>query len=264
MRPHLAFVDSGSGGLPYLARTRELLPDAVYSYVADPRNFPYGEKPPEELIGILVSNTKKIINILDPDVIVVACNTASVVGLKALRETFDLPFVGVVPAVKPAAVLSKNKRFGILATRETVGNPYTQELIDAYALDSEVFRYAGIDIIRFIEERFFDVSDAQKREILGESVRYFRENSVDAVVLGCTHYLHLKNELAELLGGGVMIVDSVEGVARQTVKIAGGLARSGGETDSESALYLAGPAPSSHSLIDFSALFGLEYKGVLS
>ncbi|MBN2510284.1 MAG: glutamate racemase [Spirochaetales bacterium] len=260
MGPHIAFIDSGAGGLPYLARTRDLIPAAVFSYIADPASFPYGEKSPEVLKHIVVENVRVMVRRLRPDMCVVACNTASVVALDALRNEFPIPFVGVVPAVKPAALLSVHHRIGILATAETVGNPYTQHLIDAFANDAQVYRYAGADIIQFVEERFFDATDAQRREVIQDAGSYFLHHKVDTVVLGCTHFLHVKDELSEYMKG-VTIVDSVEGVSRQTRRVAKDIIPAGGA--SVSGLYLAAPTDRAHRLDRFASLFGLEYKGVL-
>ena len=261
MRPHIAFLDSGAGGLPYLSRTRELLPDAVYSYVGDPAFFPYGQKTPDTLIDIITANTERIIGRLKPDMIVIACNTASVVALETLRRRFDLPFVGVVPAVKPAAGMSKNGRIGILATSETVGNPYTQHLIDAFACGTEVFRFAGVDIVNLVEQRFFSVTEAEKRTVLEDAATYFVSNRVDAVVLGCTHFLHVKTELSELMNG-TAVVDSVEGVARQVLRIAAEVSNTADAP--QASLYLASATDNPHCLDRFADRFLLEYKGALN
>ncbi len=263
MQPHIVFIDSGVGGLPYLRRTRELLPDGRFSYVADPGNFPYGEKKAESLIPVLVSNIDRIQQSLFPDIVVLACNTASVVGLKELRSRFSLPFVGVVPAVKPAAVLSARKRIGILATRETVGNPYTQKLIDTFATGTSVFRFAGIDIVDVIEHRFFTISEADKTAVLTPAARYFIDNDVDAVVLGCTHFLHIKEELQNLLGPNIQIVDSVEGVAKQIVNVAGSLDSTREETEPAPGFYTATAPAADSQLRRFADAFTLPYTGGL-
>ena len=126
-RPVVVF-DSGVGGLPYLQRLREFLPDETFSYVADTANFPYGEKSTAELNDIVHRQMERLIHRIVPKLVVVACNTASVVALSELRAAFGLPFVGVVPAVKPAAETTENKRIGLIATRKTVEDPYTDML----------------------------------------------------------------------------------------------------------------------------------------
>jgi glutamate racemase len=116
----IAFLDSGVGGLPYLAHTRRLLPGERYVYVADRENFPYGEKESARIVDAALSLTERLVAREHPRLVVVACNTMSVIALPMLRARFSLPFVGVVPAVKPAASLSRRRRVGVLATRQTV------------------------------------------------------------------------------------------------------------------------------------------------
>ncbi len=129
----VAFLDSGVGGLPYLAHARKHLRGQRFVYVADRENFPYGEKSRPEIIEAALAVAGRLIEREHPRLVVVACNTMSVVALAELRARFHVPFVGVVPAVKPAASLSRKKRVGVLATRQTVEGDYLRNLIGQHA-----------------------------------------------------------------------------------------------------------------------------------
>lgn len=218
LQPVVVF-DSGVGGLPYLRRLREMLPLELFSYVADTAYFPYGEKSAAELTAILHTQMELIIERLDPKLVVVACNTASVVALSELREAFGIPFVGVVPAVKPAAEGTVNGNIGLLATRKTAEDPYTDRLEEQFASHCRVYRFAGVDIVDLVEHRFFTASRKEVEHILQPGVEFFLSREIDHLILACTHFIFLEEELKKALGSKVKIVDSREGVARQTARI---------------------------------------------
>ena len=134
----VAFLDSGVGGLPYLAHARKHLHSERFVYVADRENFPYGEKSRTAIIAAALSVAGRLLEREHPRLVVVACNTMSVVALADLRARFPVPFVGVVPAVKPAASLSRRKRVGVLATRQTVEGDYLRNLIVQHASGCDV------------------------------------------------------------------------------------------------------------------------------
>ena len=140
----IAFLDSGVGGLPYLEMAREHLPKENFIYLADRKNFPYGTKSAEEVFAAVAVLTDRILAAEKPKVFVLACNTMSVVALTRLRKLYPrLPFVGVVPAVKPAAERTKVKRIGVLATNRTLQDAYLDDLIRRFASSCEVVRVAG-------------------------------------------------------------------------------------------------------------------------
>ncbi|MBN2625604.1 MAG: aspartate/glutamate racemase family protein, partial [Spirochaetales bacterium] len=136
----VGFLDSGIGGIPYLVKLREKLPRENYIYLADHANFPYGEKSVEQIRASVLQATDRLLTISRPKLIVLACNTASVSALQVLREYVDIPVVGVVPAVKPAASLSGRRTIGVLATESTVNAPYLDGLIEQFARDFRVVR----------------------------------------------------------------------------------------------------------------------------
>lgn len=219
-KPRVAFLDSGIGGVPYLVATRSLLPDASYCYLADNAHFPYGDRDAESVRRVICDAARILIDSFDPDAIVVACNTASVVALDELRARFPLPFVGVVPAIKPAATFGSGGRIGVLATRRTVEDPYLAHLIRRFAPDREVVLEAAGGLVELVEERFGRFDADELRAALEGPLERLRGARVESVVLGCTHFIHVRSEIEALLGPGVRVVDSVEGVARQTVRVA--------------------------------------------
>ena len=258
-----AFLDSGVGGLPYLARVRASLPGERLVYVVDRENFPYGEKTAQQVIAAITSVAERVIAREHPRLIVVACNTASVVALDALRARFPVPFVGVVPAVKPAAALSRRRRVGVLATRRTVEGEYLRSLIREHAAGCEVVSLPAAGLVEFVEEDLRGSSPAEKAARVGIEVDRFRDKRIDALVLGCTHFLHLEPEFRSLLEKeGIALVDSREGVARQVMRLLGDSVPSsnGHEPDS---LYVTGSAAVEERYSWFAARFGLVLAGTV-
>ncbi|MFW6343690.1 MAG: glutamate racemase [Sediminispirochaetaceae bacterium] len=255
--------DSGVGGLPYLQQLREMLPGEFFAYVADTAYFPYGEKRADELTSILHTQMRLIIERLNPKLVVVACNTASVVALSGLRDAFGIPFVGVVPAVKPAAEGTINGNIGLLATRKTVEDPYTDRLEEQFASHCRVYRFAGVDIVDLVEHRFFTASRREVERILQPGVEFFLSREIDHLILACTHFIFMEEELKKALGSRVKIVDSREGVARQTARILEREKRrdkSGGVKQGR--FYVTAPADTD-TYKRFSEMFQLIPEGVL-
>ncbi len=215
----IAFYDSGIGGLPYLTWVRERLSGEQFVYVGDSEHFPYGEKSHEQLREIAESVVGRIIERFAPKLIVVACNTASVVALSHLRSRFSVPFVGVVPAVKPAAARSRDGKIGLLATTRTVGDAYSERLIEEYASGCSVVRVSGQELVAFVENELLDADPACVNAALEAAIKPLREKQVDSVILGCTHFTFLDRAIRELLGEGVEVIDSREGVGLQVIRV---------------------------------------------
>jgi glutamate racemase len=252
----IAFIDSGVGGLPYLAHARRVLPGWRYAYVADREHFPYGERSRESIIDATLGVTERLIAREHPRLIVVACNTMSVVALPALRERFALPFVGVVPAVKPAASLSRRRRVGVLATRQTVEGEYLHGLIAQHAVGCAVVSLASGPLVQFVEKELFQASPSLREERVRQEVSRFLSEDIDALVLGCTHFLHLEQEFRALLDAeGIVLVDSREGVTRQTARLLAGIPTAGGGNGT---LYVTGPRPLEPSYAWFAESFDLR------
>ncbi|MBI9105517.1 MAG: glutamate racemase [Spirochaetales bacterium] len=217
-RAPIVFIDSGIGGLPYLEWIKKRLPEESFVYVADNENFPYGMKTKDTLKKIMYSLIKRITDKYNPKAVVIACNTASVISLSFLRENFSMPIIGVVPAVKPAAIISEKKRIGLMASNSTIEDSYTEKLIEDHASDCIVCRYAGSEIIDFIENNLYGSKRDDISNVIQPAVDFFIENDVDNVVLGCTHFLFLEDYLKEKLGK-IKLVDSRDGVGNQIIRI---------------------------------------------
>ncbi len=215
----IAFLDSGIGGIPYLVKLRKKLPRENYLYLADHANFPYGEKPVEKIREAVLQTTDRLLSFSRPKMIVLACNTASVSALQNLRDHVDIPVVGVVPAVKPAAHLSGERTIGVLATESTVNAPYLDSLIEQFARDFRVVRVAAGDIVAFVENRLLQSTREEQNRLVAPAIETFRRERADAVVLGCTHFTFLEENIRVLAGGAFLTVDSREGVANQSVRV---------------------------------------------
>src|SRR5918997_5723710 len=147
----LLIFDSGIGGLSVLAPIRALIPNAPIVYAADSAGFPYGTKSPAEIESRVPALLGRLAERLDPELIVIACNTASTIALDAVRAALDLPVVGTVPAIKPAAELSKSRTIGVLGTEATVRQPYVDRLSAQFASDCTVIRHGSADLVDLAE-----------------------------------------------------------------------------------------------------------------
>ena len=213
------FIDSGIGGLPYLRHLKELEPQSSCAYVADTKHFPYGEKTLEEVIEYTEDLVKKIIEKLKPSVIIIACNTMTVSALSHLRKKFEIPFVGTVPAIKPAALTSKNKKIAVLATERTVNDIYVQNLIEEFGVDCKFFMRADSVLVSKIENTLLSGNAEDKKAGIRPAVEFFKSAGTDTAVLGCTHFLHLRDEFKSECEPDIKIVDSLDGVVNQALKI---------------------------------------------
>ncbi len=262
--PLLAVLDSGAGGLPYLSYIHRHRPYGRYLYLADTEGFPYGSKSEEELIDLVSRRISCLQSRFNPDMVLIACNTASVVALSALRKRFSFPFVGVVPAVKPAAIKSKVRKIGLIATAETVVSSYTDNLIADFASDCMVIRYAGQELVEFVEHHFTSTTLAQRLEAVKPACRFFKAEGVDQLVLGCTHFIHLKDEFQSLLGPGIDVVDSVDGVGREVLRRLEDFNRGNtGNMQTDFSIYTTSETGSS-SYAEFATFYGAGYAGVLT
>lgn len=215
-----AFLDSGTGGIPYMLYLKKLCPKVKCVYLGDTANFPYGEKNQTEICNCAKNACELLIKKFSPKAIVIACNTISVTALEFLRKTFPkTPFIGTVPAIKLASAVSKNRRIGLLATNQSVNNPYTEKLIKDFAKDCYVAKLGNPLLIDFIEKSLFTASDMDIKNAIMPSIQFFKQENVDTIILGCTHFLHLSEEIKFYAGNEMTIVDSREGVAKQALRI---------------------------------------------
>lgn len=219
-----AFLDSGTGGIPYLLALKQKFPNANCIYVADTKNFPYGEKSHEEVVLCALNVCKKIIEKFEPKIIVIACNTISVNALDILREAFPkTKFVGTVPAIKVAGDISKKRCIGLLATKSTIEHPYNQDLKNHFASDCKMILHAAPSLISFIEKESFTASEKEIEDEINPTVEFFRKNNCDVIILGCTHFLNYKNVFQKLSNPDIKVVDSVEGVVNRAIDLFGGV-----------------------------------------
>lgn len=240
-RPTLLFYDSGIGGLPYLAACRSHLPNIDYIFLADNAFFPYGEKDSCIIKDRTDMVIEKALGKWSPEAVVIACNTASVVALETLRQNHSVRFIGTVPAVKPAAERSKAKKILLLSTSGTAADPYTDRLIETYAKEVAIFKVGLPGLVTFVENRLYSSAETERREAIEEVVVLAYEEGVDKVVLGCTHFLHLKDEITQRLGENIEVVDSVDGVINQILLLFGGVREAIPIEEQNDSLFLTAP-----------------------
>jgi glutamate racemase len=217
VRPLLVF-DSGVGGLSVLGAIRALLPAAPLVYAADSAGYPYGTKRPAEIEARVPALLGRLAERFDPQLIVIACNTASTIALDAVRAALDLPVVGTVPAIKPAAGISKTRTIGVLGTPATVVQPYVDRLAAEFASDCTILRHGSAELV--------DLAEGEIKGEPGDPAAYARVldglfgqaggDRMDTIVLACTHFPLVEGALAAAAPHPVRFVDGKEGIARRT------------------------------------------------
>jgi glutamate racemase len=214
----LLIFDSGVGGLSVLAGIRALLPSAPLVYAADSAGFPYGTKSPGEIAARVPALLGRLAERYDPALIVIACNTASTIALDAVRAALDLPVVGTVPAIKPAAALSKTRAIGVLGTEATIVQPYVDRLAAEFAADCTVVRHGSAELVELAEAKLRgEAADgAAYARILGGLLDRRGGDRIDTVVLACTHFPLVEPELAAASPRPLAFVDGNSGIARRT------------------------------------------------
>lgn len=212
----IGLFDSGIGGTSIFQEIKVLLPNESTIYLADSVNAPYGIKSRQQIIDLSVKNTEILIS-KGCKLIVVACNTATTNAIKVLRDRYALPFIGIEPAIKPAALSTQTHAVGILATKGTLSSDLFYRTTDLYRHDISVIEQVGEGIVELIERGQKD-SHAMK-SLLRAYLQPMLDANIDYLVLGCTHYPYLMPLLLEMLPPHVKIIDSGRAVARQTKAI---------------------------------------------
>ncbi len=220
-RPLLIF-DSGVGGLSVLEAIRVLLPDAPIVYAADSAGYPYGTKSTAEIAARVPALLGRLAERYDPALIVIACNTASTIALDAVRGALDLPIVGTVPAIKPAAALSKTRVIGVLGTDSTIVQPYVDRLTAGFAADCTVVRHGSAELVELAEAKLRGepADPADYRRVVDGLLSRPNGDRIDTVVLACTHFPLVSGELAAAAPRPLALVDGNAGIARQTARLA--------------------------------------------
>jgi len=214
----IGVFDSGLGGLSIMAAIRSVMPESNFAYCCDNLNFPYGTKSESEVVDAAERVTSLFFNSTRLDVLVIACNTASVVALETIRKNLPIPVIGVVPAVKPAAQASKTKVIGVLATPVTIRRPYLDSLIKNFAAECRVIKVGSSKLVTLAEEKIRQRPEKvgiNLEEIRGEVAAIVAEAKMglDQLVLGCTHFPLLADELRQVIPPTVNFVDSGSAVA---------------------------------------------------
>lgn len=214
---HVLVFDSGVGGLSVVSEIRARLPQAYLSYAADDAFRPYGSKTEAQLRARLPGLLATLVNMLDPDALVVACNTASTTALPSIRAAVKIPVIGVVPAIKPAAEMSQTRAIGVLGTPGTVRRKYVDDLIADFAPDCHVLLQGSTRLVAEAEKKL--AGQSVNMDILREEIAPLFAGrvgaDVDGVVLACTHFPLLRDELRAAIRQSVNWIDSGEAIARR-------------------------------------------------
>lgn len=212
----IGIFDSGLGGLSILNEIRKRLPLEKLIYLADSKNAPYGEKPTASIVKISKQNTEYLLN-KECKLIVVACNTATTNAINILRKNYNVPFIGIEPAIKPAALNSNNGRVGVLATKGTLSSELFSETTKKFTTNTQVVEVEGKGIVEAIES---NISHTKAfNQLLKQQLMPFKEARIDTLVLGCSHYPFIIAQIQEQLGCDVNIIDSGFAVAKQTERV---------------------------------------------
>jgi glutamate racemase len=211
----IGLFDSGIGGTSIWAAINNLMPTESTIYLADSKNAPYGLRPKEEIVALSCKNTELLLE-MGAKIIVVACNTATTNAIKELRARYDVPFIGIEPAIKPAANNSTTQTIGILATKGTLSSELFNKAVEIYQ-NTKIIEQVGHGLVELIESGQIDSPEMDK--LLRIYLEPMIEANVDYLVLGCSHYPYLIPKIKEILPDGIRIIDSGEAVARQTQNV---------------------------------------------
>lgn len=253
---HALLFDSGVGGLSVAAEIRRLLPDLQMTYVADDEYRPYGDKTDQQLQKRLPGLLWTLVETVKPDLVVIACNTASTSALPNIRGALDIPVVGVVPAIKPAALMSKARSFAVLGTPGTVRRKYVDQLVEDFAPDHQIKKLGSTQLVLMAEDKLsggkVNISALQQ-----ELSPIFAGPKIDTIVLACTHFPLLKTEIAKAAPYPVTLIDSGEAIARRVKNIVESLTsirpkRLGGDL-----AFLIGPPANRQRRLTFD-IYGFE------
>jgi len=212
----VGIFDSGIGGLSIWNEIVRMLPNENTIYLADSKNAPYGQKSKQKIIELSIKNTELLIQ-KGCKIIVVACNTATTNAISYLRDTYDVDFIGIEPAIKPAALQTKTNAIGILATKGTLSSELFHKTSQKFSDGVTVIEQNGEGLVQLIETGKIETSEM--RTLLQKYLKPMLKKDIDYLVLGCSHYPFLIPEIRRLIGDKVTIIDSGEAVANQTKAI---------------------------------------------
>ena len=208
----IGFFDSGIGGLSIYNEIKNSMPNESTIYIADNLNAPYGKKAESEIIQLSIKNTQKLVD-LRCKLIIVACNTATTNAIEVLRKKFNIPIVGIEPAIKPAMLETKSNNIGVLATEKTLSSNLFLQTSDRFSKGINIHEQIGFDLVKIIEEN--GINEELLIPKLREYIEPMLEKNIDHLVLGCTHYYYLMYLLKKILPNGVKILDSSRAVTKR-------------------------------------------------
>ncbi|WP_418264788.1 glutamate racemase [Flavobacterium faecale] len=208
----IGIFDSGIGGTSIWREIHHLLPDEQTIYLADSKNAPYGQKSKNEIIALCMKNTDLLLQ-MDCKLIVVACNTATTNAIKELRAKYEVPFIGIEPAIKPAALNSKTQKIGILATQGTLISELFNKTAEQFHT-TKILEQVGHGLVQLIEKG--QINSPAMTELLHSYLQPMIAADIDYLVLGCSHYPYLIPQIKKILPDHIHIIDSGQAVARQT------------------------------------------------
>ena len=212
----IGIFDSGVGGTSVWREIASLLPLENTIYLSDSKNAPYGEKSEQEIIDLSIKNTEFLL-LQKCKIIVVACNTATTNAIKILRKKYNVPFIGIEPAIKPAALKTTTKTIGILATKGTLSSELFEKTSSTISKEIIVEEKIGEGLVELIEEG--ELNSEKMMTLLSSFIKPIIGKNADCIVLGCTHYPYLIPQIRKIVGPNIQIIDSGEAVARQTKTI---------------------------------------------
>lgn len=214
----IGFFDSGVGGTSIWREVNRILPGESTLYIADSKNAPYGNKTKEEIVHLCEKNTEFLLN-KNSKIIVVACNTATTNAITHLRAKYKVPFIGIEPAIKPAALRSQTKSIGILATRGTLSSTLFHTTLQRYVKENgiSIVEQVGDGIVELIEDG--KMNTPQMKQLLIPYIQNLTRQKIDYLVLGCTHYPYLKPLITTLLTEDITLIDSGMAVAQRVQSV---------------------------------------------
>lgn len=209
----IGIFDSGIGGTSIWKEITALLPNENTIYLSDSKNAPYGEKSKQEIIDLSIKNTKFLLE-QNCKLIVVACNTATTNAIQFLREKYNVPFIGIEPAIKPASLQTKTNKIGILATKGTLNSELFEKTSSTINKQIIIKETIGTGLVELIEDG--KINSNEMKSLLSLYLNPLLNEGVDCLVLGCTHYPYLIPQIREIVGSKIEIIDSGQAVAKQT------------------------------------------------
>lgn len=242
----IGIFDSGVGGLTVLVELKKLLPQESFIYIADQKYIPYGNKS-QNKIKVRALTLAKFLEKKNVKIIVVACNTATVISIDALRKACTVPIIGVVPVIKTAAERTTTKKIAVFATPATTTSAYLTMLIQKFADGTFVYKNGATRLEDLIETG--DLTNPKIDTILKEHLLPLKKNGVDVIALGCTHYPFLKDHIQKVVGKNILILDSGGAAARQTKRVLEGIKKLSLAKESKDWYYTTGDANTFQSVV---------------